>query len=232
MKYKAKRLREAVKNLNLKRSYSPKEALELLKGVPAVKFDQSMEVSLNMNVDPKKADQQVRGTVTLPHGTGKKSRVLVLAKGEKADAAKAAGADYVGAEELADKIAEGWTDFDAVVTTPDMMRVVGRLGKVLGPRGLMPTPKAGTVTQDVETAVKDIKSGKIEFKVDKGGNLNAQFGKMSFSTDQLVSNYKALMDAIMKCRPSTVKGAYIKSISMSSTMGPGVKIEYQAVQAG
>ena len=232
MNYKGKRLREATKNLKLDRSFSPKEAIELLKGIPGVKFDQSMEVSLNMNVDPKKADQQVRGTVTLPHGTGKKSRVLVLAKGEKADGAKAAGADFVGAEELADKIAEGWTDFDAVVTTPDMMRVVGRLGKVLGPRGLMPTPKAGTVTQDVETAVKEIKSGKIEFKVDKGGNLNTGFGKMSFSTEQLVENFKALMDAIAKCRPSTIKGGYIKSMSMSSTMGPGVKIEYQAVQAG
>jgi large subunit ribosomal protein L1 len=232
MRYKSKRLRESVKNIDLLRKYSAREAIEVLKNVAQTKFDQTMELNLSLNVDPKKADQQVRGTVSLPHGTGKKSVILVFAKGDKEKEAREAGAEYVGADELADKIAEGWVDFTDVVATPDMMRLVGKLGKVLGPRGLMPTPKAGTVTNDVATAVKDIKAGKIEFKVDKNGNLNTFFGKMSFSAEQLTGNLAALLDAISKARPVSVRGSFIKSVAMSSTMGPGLAIEHHGVQAG
>ncbi len=232
MKYKGKRLRDSVSKIDLMRKYSVKEAIEVLKQVPLTKFDQTMELSLSLNVDPKKADQQVRGTVSLPHGTGKKSVILVFAKGDKEKEAKEAGAEYIGAEDLADKIAAGWVDFTDVVATPDMMRLVGKLGKVLGPRGLMPTPKAGTVTNDVATAIRDIKAGKIEFKVDKNGNLNTFFGKISFSLDHLMANLTSLLEAISKVRPVSVKGSFIKSIAMSSTMGPGLEIEYHVVQAG
>ncbi len=232
MKYKGKRLRDSVTKIDLMRKYSPRDAIEVLKQVPLTKFDQTMELSVSLNVDPKKADQQVRGTVSLPHGTGKKTVILVFAKGDKEKEAKEAGAEYVGAEELADKIAAGWVDFTDVVATPDMMRLVGKLGKVLGPRGLMPTPKAGTVTNDIGTAIRDIKAGKIEFKVDKNGNLNTYFGKISFSLDHLVSNFTSLLDAISKVRPVSVKGSFIKSIAMSSTMGPGLEIEHHVVQAG
>lgn len=227
---RSKRYREAIKNVDLVKVYNSKEAIEVLKNFPHPKFDETFELNMSLNVDPKKADQQVRSTVSLPHGTGKKAVVLVFAKGEKEKEALDAGADFVGSDELADKILEGWTEFTSVVATPDMMRVVGKLGKVLGPRGLMPSPKAGTVTQNVGSAVQDIKAGKIEFKVDKGGNIHTLFGKMSFSTDQLVKNYEALVDAIARCRPASVKGNFIKSITMSSTMGPGVKIELQAFQ--
>jgi large subunit ribosomal protein L1 len=232
MRYKSKRLRESVKSIDLLRKYSAREAIDVLKSVPQTKFDQTMELSLSLNVDPKKADQQVRGTVSLPHGTGKKSVILVFAKGDKEKEAREAGAEFVGADDLADKIADGWVDFTDVVATPDMMRLVGKLGKVLGPRGLMPTPKAGTVTNDVATAVRDIKAGKIEFKVDKNGNLNTFFGKMSFSAEQLTGNLAALLDAISKARPVSVRGSFIKSVAMSSTMGPGLAIEYHGVQAG
>ena len=232
MKYKSKRLRESVSKIDLMRKYSAKEAIEVLKQVPLTKFDQTMELSLSLNVDPKKADQQVRGTVSLPPGTGKKSVILVFAKGDKEKEAREAGAEYVGSEDLADKIAAGWVDFTDVVATPDMMRLVGKLGKVLGPRNLMPTPKAGTVTNDVAGAIKDIKAGKIEFKVDKNGNLNTFFGKISFSLEHLVENFAALLDAISKGRPMSVKGSFIKSIAMSSTMGPGLDIEHHVVQAG
>ena len=232
MRYKSKRLRESVKSIDLLRKYSAREAIDVIKSVPQTKFDQTMELSLSLNVDPKKADQQVRGTVSLPHGTGKKSVILVFAKGDKEKEAREAGAEFVGADDLADKIADGWVDFTDVVATPDMMRLVGKLGKVLGPRGLMPTPKAGTVTNDVATAVRDIKAGKIEFKVDKNGNLNTFFGKMSFSAEQLTGNLAALLDAISKARPVSVRGSFIKSVAMSSTMGPGLAIEYHGVQAG
>jgi large subunit ribosomal protein L1 len=214
------------------KKYSAREAIEVLKQVPVTKFDQTMELSFSLNVDPKKADQQVRGTVSLPHGTGKKSVILVFAKGDKEKEAKEAGAEYVGAEDLADKVAAGWVDFTEVVATPDMMRLVGKLGKVLGPRGLMPTPKAGTVTNDVAGAIRDIKAGKIEFKVDKNGNLNTFFGKMSFSLDHLAENFTSLLEAISKSRPVSVKGSFIKSVAMSSTMGPGLEIEHHVVQTG
>lgn len=232
MKYKGKRLKDSVAKIDLMRKYSARDAIEVLKQVPLTKFDQTMELSVSLNVDPKKADQQVRGTVSLPHGTGKKTVILVFAKGDKEKEAKEAGAEYIGAEDLADKIAAGWVDFTDVVATPDMMRLVGKLGKVLGPRGLMPTPKAGTVTNDVGTAIRDIKAGKIEFKVDKNGNLNTYFGKISFSLDHLVTNYASLLDAISKVRPVSVKGSFIKSIAMSSTMGPGLEVEHHVVQAG
>jgi large subunit ribosomal protein L1 len=232
MIYKGKRLRDAVTKVDLMRKYSVKEAIEVLKQIPLTKFDQTMELSLALNVDPKKADQQVRGTVSLPHGTGKKSVILVFAKGDKEREAKEAGAEFIGAEDLADKIAAGWVGFTDVVATPDMMRLVGKLGKVLGPRGLMPTPKAGTVTNDVATAIRDIKAGKIEFKVDKNGNLNTFFGKISFSLEHLMANLTSLLEAISKSRPMSVKGSFIKSIAMSSTMGPGLEIEYHVVQAG
>lgn len=228
MTRRSKRFREAVGQLDLTRTYSPEEALDLLKKFPHAKFDETLELCLKMGVDPKKADQQVRSTVGLPHGTGKVAKVLVFAKGDKAKAAIDAGADYVGDEELADKILEGWIDFTVVVATPDMMRIVGKLGKVLGPRGLMPSPKAGTVTQDVAKAVAEIKAGKIEFKVDKGGNIHTLFGKMSFSKQNLLENFNALLDAIMKSKPNSVKGAYIRGMTISSTMGPGLKIEYHA----
>ncbi len=232
MKHKGKRLKDSVTKIDLMRKYSARDAIEVLKQVPLTKFDQTMELSLSLNVDPKKADQQVRGTVSLPHGTGKKTVILVFAKGDKEKEAKEAGAEYIGAEDLAEKIAAGWVDFTDVVATPDMMRLVGKLGKVLGPRGLMPTPKAGTVTNDVGTAIRDIKAGKIEFKVDKNGNLNTYFGKISFSLDHLVTNFTSLLEAISKVRPVSVKGSFIKSIAMSSTMGPGLEVEYHVVQAG
>lgn len=232
MSKKSKRVIDGTKAIDLEKVYSPREALEILQGFPKVKFDQTCELCLRLGVDPKKADQQVRSTVSLPHGSGRKAVVLVFAKGDKEKEAKEAGADFVGAEELAEKIMGGWTDFTSVIATPDMMRVVGKLGKVLGPRGLMPAPKAGTVTQDVATAVKEIKAGKIEFKVDKSGNIHTFFGKLSFSVDQLVENFMALIEAIMKNRPNSVKGNFVRSMVMSSTMGPGLKIEHQAVQTG
>lgn len=229
MTRRSKRFREAVEKIDLTRTYSPQEALDLLKGFPHAKFDETLELCLKMGVDPKKADQQVRSTVGLPHGTGKVAKVLVFAKGNKAKEAQDAGADFVGDDDLAEKVLEGWTDFTVVVATPDMMRVVGKLGKVLGPRGLMPSPKAGTVTQDVAKAIAEIKAGKIEFKVDKGGNIHTLFGKMSFSTAHLLENFQALLDAIWKSKPNSLKGAYIRGMTMSSTMGPGLKIEYHAV---
>ena len=222
---RSKRFRDGVKDLDLSKVYSIDEAVEVLKGVSPAKFDETFEVALNMGVDPRKADQQVRGSNLLPHGTGKDVKVLVFAKGDKAKEAEEAGADFVGGDELAEKIKEGWTGFNQVIATPDMMRVVGRLGKILGPRGLMPAPKAGTVTTDVARTVKEVKSGRVEFKVDKSANIHSIFGKLSFSKEQLVENFKSLLDAIMKSKPATMKGAYIKSISISTTMGPGLKLE-------
>lgn len=227
---RSKRYQDAIKNIDLLKVYSSKDAIELLKKFKHAKFDETFELNMSLNVDPKKADQQVRSTVSLPHGTGKKAVVVVFARGEKEKEALDAGADFVGSDELAEKVLEGWTEFTTVVATPDMMRVVGKLGKVLGPRGLMPSPKAGTVTQDVATAVRDIKAGKIEFKVDKSGNIHTFFGKMSFTTDQLMKNYEALVDAIARSRPASCKGNFIKTMTMSSTMGPGLKLELQALQ--
>jgi len=213
------------------RPYALRDALQLAKDVSYVKFDETVEVAMRLGVDPKHADQMVRGTVVLPHGLGKTSRVLVFAGGEKVKEAEDAGADHVGGEELAKKIEGGWLDFDSVVATPDMMRVVGRLGKVLGPRGLMPNPKAGTVTMDVAKAVQEIKAGKVEFRVDKTGILHAPLGKLSFGTDKLKENAEALIGAVLKAKPSAAKGKYVKGLSLSSTMGPGIKVDEASLAA-
>lgn len=229
MAKRSKRMKEIEKLIDRDRFYTPEEAVELLKQCPAPKFDQSVNLMLKIGVDPKKSDQQVRGTVTLPHGTGQKVELVVIARGDKAKEAQDAGADHVGADELIEKIKGGWTDFTALIATPDMMRELGKLGKVLGPRGLMPTPKAGTVTTDVAKAVKEVKAGKIEFKVDKTGNINSAVGKVSFETANLVENLQTLMNAINKLKPSTAKGAYLRSLYLSSTMGPGLKIDIQSI---
>jgi large subunit ribosomal protein L1 len=204
--------------------FAPEEAVKLVKGLATAKFDETVDIATRLGVDPRKADQLVRGTVVLPHGTGKSIRVLVIAQGEKAAEAEAAGADYVGVEYV-QKIQEGWLDFDVCVATPDLMGKVGPLGRVLGPRGLMPTPKAGTVTFDIGRAVKEIKAGKIEFRVDKTGNVHAPLGKVSFSEQQLAENLGAFMDQIVRAKPSGAKGTYLKSVTISSTMGPGVSID-------
>ena len=205
--------------------YSAKEALEIIDKMPKAKFDETVELHVKLGVDSKHADQQVRGTTVLPHGTGKTLKVLVFAKGPKADEAVKAGADFVGAEELIPKIEkENWFDYDVIVATPDMMGVVGRLGKVLGPKGLMPNPKSGTVTMDVTKAVNDIKAGKIEYRLDKTNIIHVPVGKASFSEAQLQENFDALMDAIVKAKPSALKGQYLKSITLATTMGPGVKV--------
>ena len=225
----SKRFREIEKIIGEPKALSLEEAIELLKKCPSLKYDQSIELSLKMGVDPRKADQLVRGTVSLPNGTGKKLSVLVFAKGEKIQEAKDAGADYAGFEELVEKIKGGWTDFDAVVATPDMMREVGKLGRILGPRGLMPTPKAGTVTKDVAKAVSEIKAGKVEFKVDKSAGIHNAVGKLSFDTPKLVENVKSLLAAIMRAKPPGAKGNYMISAYISSTMGPGIKIDSREI---
>lgn len=211
--------------------YAPDKALGLVKETAKAKFDETIDVSMRLGVDPRKADQMVRGTVNLPHGTGKTARVLVFASGPKAAEATEAGADEVGADELIDKVNGGYLDFDAVVATPDMMGKVGRLGRVLGPRGLMPNPKTGTVTMDVAKAVSDIKGGKIEFRVDRHSNLHFIIGKASFSAQQLLENYSAALDEIERLKPTTSKGRYIRKITVSSTMGPGVAIDPQAARS-
>jgi len=215
----------AAEKIEVDNLYSPIEAARLVKETTTTKFDSSVEVSMRLGVDPRKADQLVRGTVNLPHGTGKTARVLVFANGEKAEEARAAGADFVGSDELIAKVAGGWTDFDSAVCTPDLMGKVGTLGKVLGPRGLMPNPKTGTVTMNVAKAVGDIKGGKIEFRVDKHANLQFPIGKSSFTPEQLVENYGAALDEILRLKPSSSKDRYIKKATVSSTMGPGVQID-------
>lgn len=207
------------------RPYGLEEALQRIKDGSFAKFDETVEIAIRLGVNPRHADQMVRGTVVLPHGTGRTVRVLVFASGEKLQDAEAAGADHVGGEELASRIQEGWLDFDAVVATPDMMRVVGRLGRVLGPRGLMPNPKTGTVTPDVAKAIDDIKAGKVNFRVDKAGVVHAPLGKVSFDTESLVENATALLSEIMRARPSAAKGTYLRSVNLSSTMGPGVRVD-------
>lgn len=222
-----KNFKQAVEKVE-SRPYSLSEAVGLAKESAFAKFDETMEVAMRLGVDPRHADQMVRGTVALPHGTGKTVRVLVFAGGEKVKEAEDAGADHVGGEEMAKKVKEGWLDFDAVVATPDMMKAVGGLGRVLGPRGLMPNPKTGTVTFDVGQAVEQIKAGKIEFRVDKAGNVQAPFGKASFSAEQLQENAEAFIGAVLKARPASAKGKYVKSVSVSSTMGPGIRVDESA----
>ena len=211
-----------------KRPYELSEAVSMAKDSAYAKFDETLEMALRLGVDPRHADQMVRGTVVLPHGTGKSAKVVVFATGEKIKEAEEAGADYVGGDDLAKKISDGWLDFDAVVSTPDMMKEVGKLGRVLGPRGLMPNPKTGTVTFDVGGAVEQIKAGKIEFRVDKTGIVHAPFGKASFSKEQLQENAAALVEAILKARPPAAKGKFFKSVSVSSTMGPGIRVDESA----
>ena len=222
---RGKRYVEAAKAIDRATLYDTADAIALVKKSAVAKFDETIEAHLRTGCDGRHADQQIRGAVVLPHGTGKVTRILVFAKGVKADEAQAAGADYVGAEELIPKIQnEGWLDFDVVVATPDMMGVVGRLGRVLGPKGLMPNPKAGTVTMDVTKAIKEIKAGKIEYRLDKTNIIHVPVGKASFTEEQLADNFQTLMDAINKAKPATLKGAYIKSATLTSTMGPGVKL--------
>lgn len=220
-----KKYNESAKLVDRTVFYEIEDAVALAKKTAKAKFDETVEVHIRTGCDGRHADQQIRGAVVLPHGTGKTVRILVFAKGAKADEAEAAGADFVGAEELIPKIQnEGWLDFDVVVATPDMMGVVGRLGRVLGPKGLMPNPKAGTVTMDVTKAINDIKAGKIEYRLDKTNIIHVPVGKVSFSEEKLADNFQTLMDAIIKAKPSTLKGAYLKSVTLSSTMGPGVKL--------
>lgn len=225
MGQRSKRLREIEKAYDFNQRISMKEAIENLKKCPPVKFDQSVDVSLRMGVDPRKSDQLVRGTVSLPNGTGKQMRILVFVEGDRVNEALAAGAAYAGNDELLEKVNGGWTEFDAVVATPGMMRNVGKLGKVLGPRGLMPTPKAGTVTTDIVKAIQELNAGKIEFKLDKHGVINSGVGKLSFSPDAIYANILSFVQAVMKAKPSGAKGNYLQSIVVSSTMGPGFKID-------
>ena len=219
-----KRYRAAAEKRDGTKDYDVREALELVRNAASAGFDETVEAAVRLSVDPRHADQIVRGTVNLPHGTGKSIRVLAIAEGDKAREAEEAGADYVGTDYV-EKIQQGWLDFDAVVATPDTMKVVGKLGRILGPRGLMPTPKAGTVTMDIGKAVKELKAGRIEFRVDRTGNVHAPIGKASFEVDQLVENFRGFMDAVLRARPAAAKGGYVRSVTVSSTMGPGVSIE-------
>lgn len=227
--HRSKRFREIEKLYDVMKSYSLDEAIEILKKCPPVKFDQSVAIALTTGVDAQKSEQQVRGTVSLPNGSGKRMILVVFARGDKIKEALDAGADYAGNEELFDKIKSGWTDFNGVIATPDMMRDVGKLGKVLGPRGLMPTPKAGTVTNDVAKAIAEVKAGKIEFKSDKHGVINSLIGKLSFEQSKIKENVIAVLAAIMRAKPATAKGVFLKSLSLTSTMGPGLKIDLQSV---
>ena len=225
---KGKVYQESAKLIEKSKTYDASEALKLAVDTAKAKFDETIELHVKLGVDPKNADQQVRGSVVLPNGTGKTVKVLVIAKGDKADEAKANGADIVGAEEIIDKILkENWLDFDACITTPDMMGLVGRIARVLGPRGLMPNPKSGTVTTDVTKAIKDIKAGKVEYRLDKFGIIHVTIGKKSFGVEKLNENYETVMDALIKAKPQAAKGTYLKSISLSATMGPGIKTTYR-----
>lgn len=224
---KSKRMREIALRIEDKADYKLEEAVKLLKECPKVKFDQTVDLIIKLGVDPKKSDQQVRGTVSLPHGTGKQTRVLVFATGAKVQEALDAGADYVGFEDLAEKIKGGWTDFDAVVATPDTMREVGKLGKILGPRNLMPTPKAGTVTPNVSSAVSELKAGRIEFKLDRQAVCSVGIAKLSFDDLKIVENIRTVLQALVRAKPATAKGVYLLSVILSSTMGPGLKLDYK-----
>ncbi|MDW7739582.1 MAG: 50S ribosomal protein L1 [Bacillota bacterium] len=223
MAKKGKKYQDARKEIDREKKYEPTEALQMVKDLSKRSFDETVELAVRLGVNPKHADQQVRGSIVLPHGTGKTMRVAVFAKGEKIKEAETAGADFVGSDELVAKVQEGWLDFDVAVATPDMMGSVGKLGKVLGPRGMMPNPKSGTVTFDIEKAISDIKAGKVEYRTEKAGNVHVPIGKVSFSHEQLVENFNAVMDALIKARPTSAKGQYIRSVTVSSTMGPGIK---------
>lgn len=224
LKNRGKKYQEAVKLVDRTKLYDIEEAVQLLKKTATAKFDETVEVAFRLGVDPRKADENIRGAVVLPHGTGKTQRVLVFAKGEKIKEAEAAGADYIGDQDIINKINDGWFDFDVIVATPDMMAEVGKLGRVLGPKGLMPNPKTGTVTFDVEKAVKDIKAGKVEYRVDKAGNVHVPIGKVSFDDQQIIENFETIVDTIIKAKPQSSKGTYLKTIAITSTMGPGIKI--------
>ncbi|MDE5896643.1 MAG: 50S ribosomal protein L1 [Clostridia bacterium] len=226
MKY-GKKYAESIKSYDRSKAYDSQEAIALVLNNAKAKFDETVELHVRLGIDPRQADQQVRGVLVLPNGTGKTKKVLVIAKGERADAAQAAGADYVGAEEMIQKIqTENWFDFDVMITTPDMMGVVGRIGRILGPKGLMPNPKSGTVTMDVARAVSEVKAGKVEYRLDKTAIIHCPIGKKSFGAEKILENFNALMDAIVKAKPAAAKGQYIKSVSLTSTMGPGVKVNY------
>ncbi|MFC2949287.1 50S ribosomal protein L1 [Virgibacillus sediminis] len=225
MAKRGKKHQEALKLVDRSKSYDINEAVALAKEASKANFDETVEAAFRLGVDPKKADQQIRGAMVLPHGTGKTQRVLVFAKGEKAKEAENAGADYVGEEEYINKINQGWFEFDVIVATPDMMAEVGKLGRVLGPKGLMPNPKTGTVTFDVEKAVKDVKAGQVEYRVDKSANIHVPIGKLSFENDKLVDNFAALAEQLVKVKPQSAKGTYMKNVSIASTMGPGIKVD-------
>lgn len=228
MAKKSKKFLAALEKVDATKAYSVEEAVALVKELDYANFDATIEVAYRLGVDPKKADQQIRGAVVLPNGTGKSQKVLVFAKGEKAAEAEAAGADYVGESDLVQKINGGWMDFDVVVATPDMMGEVGRLGRVLGPKGLMPNPKTGTVTMDVAKAINEIKAGKVTYRVDKQSNLHAPIGKVSFGADKLIENFRTIQDTVLKAKPATAKGVYIKNVTITSTFGPGVKVNPQS----
>ena len=221
----SKKRKAALEKVDNEKEYSPKEAVHLAKELATAKFDETVEVHILMGVDPKHADQQIRGTVVLPHGTGKTAKVAVFAQGDKAREAEEAGADFVGSDDLVEKVQKGWLDFEAAVATPDMMSKVGKLGKALGPRGLMPNPKTGTVTFDIGKAVKDIKGGKVEYRVDKFAIMHLVIGKVSFDEEKLVENYRALLEEILKAKPASAKGKYLKTITLTTTMGPGIRID-------
>jgi large subunit ribosomal protein L1 len=223
--HKGKRYRKALELYDREKFYTPAEALDLTKNLSSAKFDETVELTLRLGVDPRKADQQVRGSVSLPKGTGKSVRVVVFAQGEKAREAEEAGAEVVGAQDLADRIQKGWTDFDVAIASPDMMPVVGKLGKILGPRGLMPNPKSGTVTPDVAKAVKEVKAGKIEYRTDRQANVHTVIGKASFAAGDLAENYLAVVDEVLRAKPAAAKGRYIKSVSVAPSMGPGVRVD-------
>ena len=224
---RGKKYQDSVKLYDKTRAYESQEAVALAVDTAKAKFDETIELSIKLGVDPRHADQQVRGVIVLPHGTGKTVRVLVIAKGAKADEAQAAGADFVGAEDMIAKIQGGWFDFDTCVTTPDMMGLVGRLGKLLRPKALMPTPKSGTVTMDVAKAIRDIKAGKVEYRVDKTAIVHVPIGKKSFGAEKLLDNFNALMEAVVKAKPAAAKGQYLRSVTLASTMGPGIKVNYK-----
>ena len=226
MKY-GKKYAESVKSYDRLKTYDSQEAIRLAIATAKAKFDETIELHVRLGIDPRQADQQVRGVIVLPNGTGKTKKVLVIAKGERADAAQAAGADFVGAEEMVQKIqTENWFGFDVMITTPDMMGVVGRIGRLLGPKGLMPNPKSGTVTMDVARAVQEVKAGKVEYRLDKTAIIHCPIGKKSFGKEKLTENFNALMDAVVKAKPAAAKGQYIKSVTVTSTMGPGIKVNY------